>query len=190
MVCTGRAQTALLDTYQAERRPIATEVLAATSGLTRLVLGDTALARLVRDYVGVPLLNRPCVQRLIWENASQLKIGYRRGPLAERLRNPLRTGPRPGDRIADLTCRRADGRRTRLHAELGSRWVLLQPVASGPADDYAAVARGHLGDAAVTVLSTSAAKDIMVVRPDAHLGWRGPAAPDVLDQWLTGILGS
>jgi hypothetical protein len=27
----------------------------------------------------------------------------------------------------------------------------------------------------------------MLVRPDAHLGWRGPADPDALDRWLTAV---
>jgi hypothetical protein len=29
--------------------------------------------------------------------------------------------------------------------------------------------------------------EIMLVRPDAHLGWRGPADPDALDRWLTAV---
>jgi hypothetical protein len=31
------------------------------------------------------------------------------------------------------------------------------------------------------------AGEIMLVRPDAHLGWRGRADPDVLDRWLTAV---
>ncbi|MGH3914328.1 MAG: FAD-dependent monooxygenase [Pseudonocardiaceae bacterium] len=183
LVCAGRAQPTLLDTYQAERRPIATEVLASTSGMTRLILGDTALLRLMRDHAFVPLLNRPWIQRLIWEHASQLKVNYRRGPLA---RWTFTTGPRPGDRVPDLACRHADGRPTRLHAELGSRWALLVPDAL---DACVPVARKHLGEHAVTVLIPSRGRvhQPMLVRPDAHLGRRG--APIALDRWLAGILG-
>ncbi len=183
LVATGRAGPALLNSYEAERRPIATEVLAATSGMTRLILGDTAPARLVRDHVFVPLLNRPWIQRLIWEHASQLKISYRRGPLA---RQWFITGPRPGDRVPDLACRYADGRNTRLHAELGSHWVLLTP---DELDACGTVARKHLGAVTVLVPDGGPTHDVMLVRPDAHLGWRGASAPDVLDRWLTGILG-
>lgn len=188
LVATGRAQPALLDTYEAERRPIATEVLATTSGMTRLILGDTAAARLLRDHVFVPLLNRPWIQRRIWEQASQLKVDYRRGPLGRRTRTPLTTGPRPGDRIPDLACRHTDGRTTRLHAELGSRWALIAPDGL---DACVPVARKRLGEPAVTVLipRSGPARDTMLVRPDAHLGWRGRFAPDCLDQWLREILG-
>jgi 4,5-epoxidase len=55
----------------------------------------------------VPLMNRPFVQRLIWECSSQLLISYRGGPLAARALS--RSRPRPGDRVPDLECRRADG---------------------------------------------------------------------------------
>jgi hypothetical protein len=27
----------------------------------------------------------------------------------------------------------------------------------------------------------------MLVRPDAHLGWRGRADPDTLNRWLTAV---
>jgi hypothetical protein len=117
LVTENRAGTALLDSYEAERRPVAAEVLASTSSMTRLVLGDTVVARLVRDRVFVPLLNRPWVQRQIWEQASQLTLSYRGGPLD----SPRRWSPswQPGDRVPDLGCRRQDGARTQLHAELG-----------------------------------------------------------------------
>jgi 4,5-epoxidase len=29
--------------------------------------------------------------------------------------------------------------------------------------------------------------EIMLVRPDAHLGWRGRAGPGALDRWLTAV---
>jgi 4,5-epoxidase len=70
---------------------------------------------------------------------------------------------------------------TRLHAELGTRWVLLGP------DELGAVARKRLGDGHVTVLPTDG--DAMLVRPDGHLAWRGAPVPDALDARLTGILG-
>jgi 4,5-epoxidase len=147
MLVRGRAGEALLDTYSAERRPVAKEVLASTSSLTRLVLGASTPARLLRDHLLVPVLNAPLVQRLVWEQASQLKLSYRRGPLAERSWRPR---PWPGDRVADIAGSREDGRPSRLHAELGAQWVLLAPAtAAGDACTAAAnralVATGSLG---------------------------------------------
>jgi 4,5-epoxidase len=70
MVVRGRAGQALLDSYTAERRPVAEEVLASTSSLIGLVLGGSNPARLVRDHLLVPLLNAPPVQRLIWADSA------------------------------------------------------------------------------------------------------------------------
>ena len=168
LVADGRAGSALLDTYEAERRPIAADVLASTTGLTRLVVGDTPLSRLLRDRMIVPLINLPLVQRLIAEKSSQLKVSYRKGPLGGRGLG----GPVPDREIGE----------TRLHAELGTRWVFLGP------DELGAVAGKRLGDEHVTVLPTDG--EAMLVRPDGHLAWRGAPVPDALDARLTGILGA
>jgi 4,5-epoxidase len=186
LVATGRARDVLLDTYQAERRPIAQEVLQSTSGMTRMVVGQTPVARAMRDHLFVPLMNRRLIQRLIWEKSSQLKVSYRRGPLAGRSPAALPgLGPHAGDRIPDLRCTREDGSRTRLHAELGSRWALIAPTTTGKG--CAAVARRHLGDATTAVLTATARGQGMLVRPDAHLAWRGTSPAD-LDRWLTHAL--
>ena len=189
LVCTGRASPALLDSYETERRPVAQEVLASTSGMTRLVMGGSAVARLARDHGLVPLMNRPLVQRLIWEHSSQLLISYRRGPLARHQRSwPWRgSRPRPGDRVPDLGCRDAEGASTRLHAELGPRWAL---VAADPALRAACadVAGRWLGtDAVARLTPTGARREVLLVRPDAHLAWRG-TEPARLRRWLTGAL--
>ncbi len=178
LVASGHAEVSLLDTYEAERRPVAEGVLSSTSGMTKVFVGESPLARFLRDHVVVPMMNRPFVQKAIWEKSSQLKISYRGGPLGG---HRLGRAPRPGDRVPDRPCVRADGTATRLHAELGTRWVLLGGEAC------AAVARKRLGAERVTVLPTDG--DTLLVRPDGHLGWRGGEAPDALDSWLTVILG-
>ncbi|EST38787.1 hypothetical protein N566_05565 [Streptomycetaceae bacterium MP113-05] len=190
LVATGRAGTALLDTYQAERRPIAEEVLESTSAMTRMIVGETPLARAVRDRVFVPLMNRPSVQRLIWEKSSQLKVTYRNGPLAPRsLVGRPAGGPHAGDRVPDLECLREDGCPTRLHAELRSRWALLLPTMSE--NPCTSTARRYLGGSdTVTVLTptNSGRRQVMLVRPDGHLAWRG-TSPAGLSRWLTRMLG-
>jgi 4,5-epoxidase len=181
---TARAGDALLDTYTAERRPVAEEVLASTSSLTGLVLGGSAPARQLRDHVLVPPMNAPLVQRLIWEQASQLKVTYRSGPLAERSWRPR---PRPGDRVADTAGSHEDGRPTRLHAELGARWVLLAP-ATATGDACAAAARRALSANGLTrLVPAQPTRRVLLVRPDAHLAWSG-RAPATLARWLAGAL--
>ncbi|MFD2091115.1 FAD-dependent monooxygenase [Blastococcus deserti] len=196
LVAHGVADPVLLDTYEAERRPVAEEVLQSTSALTRMVMGDSLPARLLRDRVFLPALRRAAVQRLIWEQASQLRISYRRGPLAGSRWAAAGRRPRPGDRVADLPCRRPDGSTTRLHAELGSRWALLVPPArsAGEAariDDHAAAVRHRLGGLVQVLTATGArTRQLLLVRPDAHLFWRGGLAATGPDARLASALGS
>ncbi|HEY6424810.1 MAG TPA: FAD-dependent monooxygenase [Pseudonocardiaceae bacterium] len=188
LVTEGRAGTALLDSYEAERRPAAAEVLSSTSSMTRVVLGDTTAARLVRDRVFVPLLNRPWVQRRIWDKASQLTLSYRAGPLTSSRHRSLPWRSRPGDRVPDLVCRREDGSGTQLHAELGPRWALLA-APSPTAQGCLHLARGWLGGDRVVLLNPDgqSPRTALLVRPDAHLAWRGSTG-DGLRRWLAGAL--
>ena len=170
MVVRGTACDKLLDTYAAERRPVAKEVLASTGSLTEVVLGGGLVARLLRDHALVPLFNAPLVQRLLWERASQLKLSYRGGPLADRSWGPF---PRPGDRFADIAGTCEDGRPTRLHAELGARWVVVAP-ATRRGEACTAAARRALGaDGLTRMMPAQRAHRVAVVRPDAHLAWSG-----------------
>ncbi len=101
----GRAAPALLDSYQAERRPIAQDVLATTSGLAEVVLGTGRLARTLRDHVAVPLLNAGWMQQLIADKSSQLQVSYRRGPLGARRRRPLNGSARCARCAPGARCR-------------------------------------------------------------------------------------
>ncbi|WP_405442220.1 FAD-dependent monooxygenase [Streptomyces avidinii] len=186
LVATGRAGGSLLDTYEAERRPVAAEVLKSTSAMTGMILGRTWWARVLRDHAFVPLLGRPLVQRLLWEKSSQLTLTYRTGPLGGGA--PYSRGLRPGDRVPDLTCTRADGTATRLYGELPARWGLLTP-SGGTTGEWEAVADRHLGAGSVAIFRVPDAHrgNAALVRPDGHLAWRG-ASPSALDEALTRIL--
>jgi 2-polyprenyl-6-methoxyphenol hydroxylase-like FAD-dependent oxidoreductase len=178
LVISGRADAALLDTYQAERRPIAKDVLKSTSGVTEFVVGQSWISRLLRDRVAIPLMNRGWVQRLIAEKASQLQVSYRHGPLGAR-RSQFLLGVRAGDRVADRTCTRVDGTVIRLYDALGPGWALLGP------ERLADAARERLGD----VVALRGERDAMLVRPDGHLAWRGTDASG-LSAWLDNTLGT
>ena len=168
LVISGRAGDGLLDTYETERRPIAKDVLESTSGLTEMVVGQSWIARFVRDHIAVPLLNRGWMQRLIATKASQLRVSYRNGPLGAGRRRRL-PGLRPGDRVPD---------REGMYDALGPAWVLLGP------EPLADVARERLGE----VVALCGDGDALLVRPDGHLAWRG-SDPAGLQAWLDGALG-
>lgn len=181
LVIRNLASDKLIDTYEAERRPLATEVLRGTSAVTRVNVASNPVGRFLRDHVATRLFGLPFVQRWTTFTASQLWVSYRKGPLGGRGQKP-----RSGDRIADRDCSRPDGTATRLHSELGGRWALLLP--DGVPDDVEPV-RHHLGEFVTTLLHDGL--DIMLIRPDAHLAWRGrPDDVEELSRWLTAALGS
>jgi 4,5-epoxidase len=190
MVVNATADHALLDSYEAERRPIAAGVLKWTGTGGNLILGNHIFARLLRDRVVIPLMNKASTQRRVWETVSQLKVTYRNGPLGRRVRKWFSgKGPLPGDRVPDIECLRAEGGgRTTLHAELGNKWALVMPSRM-VRDPYAAVVAKRLGDDRMIklVADHDPNGEIMLVRPDAHLGWRGRADPAALDRWLTAV---
>jgi 2-polyprenyl-6-methoxyphenol hydroxylase-like FAD-dependent oxidoreductase len=177
LVVSGRADQGLLDTYGAERRPIAKGVLETTSSVTEIVVSQRRAARLLRDRIAVPLMNQRWVQELITERASQLKVTYRHGPLGAGLSRFL-PGVRVGDRIADRTCTRLDGTFMRLYDTLGPAWALLGP------EPLADIASERLGD----VVALRGDRDAALVRPDGHLAWRGTDAAGLL-AWLDRALG-
>lgn len=116
LVIQGRAAPTLLDTYEAERRPVAARVLATTTPATRFAMQPGVATAAIRDLMW-PLLKLPVVQRRLVRAASQLDVRYS-GPLA--------VGRRGGERVPRF-------------ARVG-RWVL-----AGPATCLE-VARERLGD--------------------------------------------
>ena len=82
---------------------------------------------------------------------------------------------------------REDGRPSRLHAELGARWVLLSP-ATARGDACAAAARRVLGAEGVTrLIPAQPTRLAELVRPDAHLAWSG-RTPTALARRLADFL--
>jgi 4,5-epoxidase len=145
LVTQSRAAERLLDTYEAERRPVAADVLKNTTTNTNMLLGNSALNRLVRDYAFVPMMRRPAIQRRAQAKASQLNVGYRGGPLAprpgllSRLASIVRTEPRAGDRAPDAPClMQPAGEPTTLGAQSSAGWALL--LFGGERQDLAACA--------------------------------------------------
>ncbi|ORA33954.1 FAD-dependent monooxygenase [Mycobacterium aquaticum] len=181
LVVKGTAGQPLLDSYEAERRPLATEVLRGTSAVTRMNITQRPVGRFVRDRIAVPVLNLPAVQRWITYQTSQLWVSYHTGPLAEKSL-PLAPKPRPGDRVADGTYRACDGSPVRLYTQLRGHWALISDARSAA---YG-VARAHLADR-VTILHQAGRSDTYLVRPDGHLAWRG-TDPERLGSWLSRAL--
>jgi 2-polyprenyl-6-methoxyphenol hydroxylase-like FAD-dependent oxidoreductase len=135
LAARDQAVPGLLDTYQAERHPIARSVLRGTHLGTRLVLAQNPLMRAIREWTVPAIVNIPSVRRRILTAVSQLSINYRSSSLSVdaddraesrgRLHRDAR-GLRAGDRVPDATLLDARDRQpVTLYDLISHVWTLL-----------------------------------------------------------------
>ena len=143
-VVRGRAQAKILDSYHAEREPIAAQVLRGTGITTKLVTLRHPVAQAVRNHLAPFLTSLEVVQQRAARGFGELDVAYRRSPIVAEHRAGLAAitlvqepdderpslgdardfgaAPRPGERAVDAEL--GDGRR--LHQLLsGTTHVLL-----------------------------------------------------------------
>ena len=82
LAARDQAAPGLLDTYQAERHPIARGVLRGTHLGTRLFLAQNPLMRAVRERAVPAIVGITPIRRRMLAAVSQLSIGYRGSPLS------------------------------------------------------------------------------------------------------------
>ena len=103
LVTQGRAHAALLDTYEAERLPVAQRLLATTDRAFRLVVSDSWLAGLLRTKVLARIaafaMARERIQRFAFRTVSQIGIHYRASSLSASAPGLPDAAPRAGDRF-------------------------------------------------------------------------------------------
>ncbi|MBC2869401.1 FAD-dependent monooxygenase [Streptomyces mexicanus] len=176
-VVRGRAPGDLLDTYDAERRPVGRQLIRNARAAARLYLGDEAMDP-VREVVGELLAHKDAAEQVAGV-VSGLGIRY---DLAEG-DHPLLGRRMPPDTLVTL----ADGTRPRV-AELlrTGRGLLLT------ADEATtAAAHGHT-DRVDTHTGTwtlpGAPADAVLIRPDGYVAWTSPGTADdltqALDRWF------
>jgi len=170
-VIKGEAPTELLDSYQAERRPVGQQLhdntLAQTSLMTAFDPAGQALRKTMNRIVAMPEVNQQLALEL-----SAFGVRYP---------TPLLGGeagdsdePIVGGRIGDCALRNEDGSETTLYALLGNgRWLHLQLSgdATAPLPDWlpresVTFAKATQGDKDSTALAGIAA---IVIRPDGHV---------------------
>jgi 2-polyprenyl-6-methoxyphenol hydroxylase-like FAD-dependent oxidoreductase len=103
LVVTGRADAALLDSYEAERVPVANRLLETTDRLFQLLVSDSTIAGLLRSRVLARVaafgMRFEPVRRLAFRTVSQIGIEYRDSPLSDSPAGLPRAAPRAGDRF-------------------------------------------------------------------------------------------
>ncbi len=178
LVTTDRAPSTLLDTYQAERAPIAHSVLAFTHALVRTFAQPSRRGRWVRDRL-LPLAAAvPTVERRYMTRLAQLSHSYRGGPLARATASARRERVRAGDRLPGML----------EHLRSPEHTLLIMT-----ADDQdtraanAASARMARFDGLVhpVVVPDRRRHQLLLVRPDGHLACRAPLnRPDIPERYL------
>ena len=125
LVVHGRAREGLLESYHAERWPVAQRLLASTDRAFRVIIARDPLLRAFRlrvfPWLAARLMGQPAIRRRMFRLVSQTGLAYRDGPLAGGTRLP---GARPGERLP--------------HAELQS------PLVAAPCSVYAWLAAPRL----------------------------------------------
>ena len=101
LVHAGIAPETLLDSYEAERRPVAIGVLKGTDRATRAITLRNAIARSVRDRLASILLKLGPVRRRLARGVAEIDVDYRSSPIVAEI-GPNRSRPRAGDRVPDL----------------------------------------------------------------------------------------
>jgi hypothetical protein len=178
----------LLDSYDAERRPVARQVLAMTNLVFWAEASTGPVASAFRGRLAplaapvVPaLIGR---RRLVAEGIrllSQLRVSYRDSPLSVEGTPPRRAGPRAGDRLPDQLVISA-GRSIRLHDLLAGPGVHI--LLDRDADRLDTVPLGQ--SVHVHRLASVPGRGLIAVRPDGYVGFRCQAIEaGQLAAWLT-----
>ena len=103
LVVKGRANAGLLDTYEAERIPVARRLLSTTDRAFMLIVSDHWLAGLFRTRILARILAFAMtierVRKFAFRTISQIGIHYRESPLSKTLPGLPDGAPRAGDRF-------------------------------------------------------------------------------------------
>jgi 2-polyprenyl-6-methoxyphenol hydroxylase-like FAD-dependent oxidoreductase len=111
LVVAGRADAALLDSYEEERMPVARRLLNTTDRAFRLIVADSWLAGVLRTQILARIaafaMSRERIQSFAFRVVSQTGIHYRKSPLSVSLDGLPDSAPRAGDRFPwlRLNCR-------------------------------------------------------------------------------------
>jgi 3-(3-hydroxy-phenyl)propionate hydroxylase len=170
-VVTGRSPESLLDTYHAERHPVAARVLNHTMAQAALQRRDDRMQALVDVVSELVSMDEP--RRHIAALMTGLDIHYDLGE----------GHPLLGRRIPDLDLTTDDGPLRIFELLHEAKPVLLnlgQPAGldiTGWADRVRLVHAGYQGEWGLPVIGVVSAPDAVLVRPDGYVGWVGVGAP-------------
>ena len=112
LVCHGQAAATLLDSYAAERIPVAERLLKTTDRAFAAITSPSRLAQALRTRIAFiiakTLMQLTAVQRLAFRIISQTAISYRHSPISVNSDAVAHRAPHAGDRMPWLQLRLND----------------------------------------------------------------------------------
>ncbi len=204
LVVEGAAPDALLDSYRAERRPVAEGVLSDSHRITEAVLARNPVVQHVRDWAVGFALGFDSVQHRLARGLSKIGANYRQSSIVPEKARRSGDGPRAGDRMPDPVLDANERLSDRLNdAPLAHHLLVLAGERAGEAGDAAEAARqmilsrGLGNRIAVHLFPREAAGNegrsmqtgtlhgafgigrsggLVLVRPDLYIAFRGDAS--------------
>jgi 2-polyprenyl-6-methoxyphenol hydroxylase-like FAD-dependent oxidoreductase len=199
LVVSNRADEALLDTYEAERRPFAQKLLATTDRAFRAVVSENLFAGILRTHIipriaAVAMRSRR-VKRVAFQTLSQIGIRYRESSLSQTLGGVPESAPHAGDRFPWLRLKfHPQGPREDLFQKLDdTRFNLLmigQAASLAASLQFGDMLQVHVvppdieNKAALAAASVSS-PSYYLLRPDGHIGLAGIVFREAeLSEWF------
>ena len=187
LVVNKRADATLLDSYEAERIPVARRLLRTTDRAFELVVSDNWVASLFRTQIIARIaafaMTIERVRKIAFRTISQIGIRYRRSALSQTLSGLPERAPRAGDRFPWLRLRFAGGsaredlfeRLDDLHFHL---LVIGQRASSSATLNGFDLLRTHVvaanqENADALARAGIAGEAFYLLRPDGHVGLAG-----------------
>ena len=201
LVVQGKAESALLASYEQERMPVAQQLLRTTDRAFQLIVSDNWLAGLFRTRVMARVVARAMtkdrVRQLAFRTLSQIGISYRASTLSQTVAVQPKSAPTAGDRFpwlhlkfqstgaAEDIFRKFDDRRFNLI-------VVGQPAPPASAfEELGEMLRIHTVSAdaandAELVRANIPQPSFYLVRPDGHVGLCGSKLElDAVENYFT-----
>lgn len=202
LVVSERAGDALLDTYEAERLPVADRLLATTDRAFKFVVSDSWLGGVFRTRVFPNLaalaMRRERVRRAAFRTISQIGISYRESSLSRTLGGVPADAPQAGDRFPWLRLtfngqNRPEDLFERLDDTRFNLLVMGQPapmIERLGRDDRLQVHLVPLGgeNAAALRKVSITVPMFYLLRPDGHVGLAGSGFDEVaVRRWFADV---